>query len=140
MVGLGAGLPIHLARLQHRCGHGSPGGHLAGIEIKHHILRATQRETGIIRGRGHMSDAGAFRLGQLCHLRRNTTNQIAAGLKLGGAINGDLLAVNRDLLSHMGRVPLLVLVDGGELHASLTIFGHVNGDIPNGDSIIARVH
>ena len=45
-----------------------------------------------------MSDAGAFRLGQLCHLRGNTTNQIATGLKLGGAINGDLLAVNRDLL------------------------------------------
>ena len=40
-----------------------------------------------------MGDAGAFRLGQLCHLRGNTTNQIAARLKLGGAINGDLLAV-----------------------------------------------
>ena len=40
----------------------------------------------------------------------------------------------------MGGVPLLVLVDGGERHASLTILGHVNGDIPDGDSIIARVH
>ncbi|ODS16682.1 hypothetical protein BGK43_07900 [Corynebacterium diphtheriae] len=127
-----------LAGFQNWGGDGGVESNVAGVEGEDNVLAAANCQALVLNRSDHVGDTTGLWLGQSRHLGFDAADDGAVASKLGVAVDGRLGAVDSNALQDVLFVAV-VLVDGGELHTCLALFGEADGHVAQCDGAVGVI-